>query len=343
MLLTANSSRTHSRVFRAGDTVRVYSKVQEGGKERTQMFEGVVIVRKGGGSGRIDHRTPRSARRRRRKDVSVAKSARRANRSRQARHRFAQPALLPERESRQSGANQGKESQRELRNLRDAAAARRAHLRLGDRSARTLGQAFCSSVNRTRPRLSRRADCRRSRRALSDHVRHPNVLSFHLSRWSRHCRSATFCSSMRSLIVCVTRPMATSRFLRRRSLRAATITSSASSALPATRSPVSNGSVYRNGTALREPYENQPPNYDLAIRQYGIYVNGTALDPRTADIPPRSSGRHPTAYRSGYYFVLGDNRNYSDDSHVWGFVRERGFVGRAFLIIWPLKRLQVLK
>jgi large subunit ribosomal protein L19 len=35
--------------FRPGDTVKVYSKVIEGGKERTQMFEGVVIVRKGGG------------------------------------------------------------------------------------------------------------------------------------------------------------------------------------------------------------------------------------------------------------------------------------------------------
>lgn len=37
--------------FRPGDTVKVYSKVIEGGKERTQMFEGVVTVRKGGGSG----------------------------------------------------------------------------------------------------------------------------------------------------------------------------------------------------------------------------------------------------------------------------------------------------
>lgn len=37
--------------FRAGDTVKVYSKVVEGGKERTQMFEGVVIVRKGGAAG----------------------------------------------------------------------------------------------------------------------------------------------------------------------------------------------------------------------------------------------------------------------------------------------------
>ncbi len=34
--------------FRPGDTVKVYSKVVEGGKERTQMFEGICIVRRGG-------------------------------------------------------------------------------------------------------------------------------------------------------------------------------------------------------------------------------------------------------------------------------------------------------
>src|SRR5215467_3083068 len=33
--------------FRAGDTVRVYAKVIEGGKERIQMFEGVVIAKGG--------------------------------------------------------------------------------------------------------------------------------------------------------------------------------------------------------------------------------------------------------------------------------------------------------
>ncbi len=38
-------------VFRPGDTVKVYSKIVEGGKERVQMFEGVVTVRKGGGAG----------------------------------------------------------------------------------------------------------------------------------------------------------------------------------------------------------------------------------------------------------------------------------------------------
>jgi len=37
--------------FRPGDTVKVYSKIVEGGKERTQMFEGVCTVRRGGAIG----------------------------------------------------------------------------------------------------------------------------------------------------------------------------------------------------------------------------------------------------------------------------------------------------
>jgi large subunit ribosomal protein L19 len=35
--------------FRPGDTVSVYTKVVEGGRERIQVFEGTVIARKGGG------------------------------------------------------------------------------------------------------------------------------------------------------------------------------------------------------------------------------------------------------------------------------------------------------
>jgi len=35
--------------FSPGDTVRVHVRVLEGGRERTQTFEGVVIARKGGG------------------------------------------------------------------------------------------------------------------------------------------------------------------------------------------------------------------------------------------------------------------------------------------------------
>jgi len=36
--------------FAAGDTVKVHVKVKEGDKERIQIFQGVVISRKGGGS-----------------------------------------------------------------------------------------------------------------------------------------------------------------------------------------------------------------------------------------------------------------------------------------------------
>ncbi|MCL6559641.1 MAG: 50S ribosomal protein L19 [Firmicutes bacterium] len=37
--------------FQPGDTVRVHVKVVEGGRERIQVFEGVVIRRRGGGLG----------------------------------------------------------------------------------------------------------------------------------------------------------------------------------------------------------------------------------------------------------------------------------------------------
>jgi len=46
-LLEKEQEKASIPAFRPGDTVKVYSKVIEGGKERTQMFEGVVIGRKG--------------------------------------------------------------------------------------------------------------------------------------------------------------------------------------------------------------------------------------------------------------------------------------------------------
>ncbi len=36
---------THIPVIQAGDTVKVYQKIIEGGKERIQIFEGIVIAR----------------------------------------------------------------------------------------------------------------------------------------------------------------------------------------------------------------------------------------------------------------------------------------------------------
>ncbi|MBL0388874.1 50S ribosomal protein L19 [Tumebacillus sp. ITR2] len=47
--ITAEQIRTDIPTFKAGDTVRVHVKVKEGNRERIQVFEGVVIKRRGGG------------------------------------------------------------------------------------------------------------------------------------------------------------------------------------------------------------------------------------------------------------------------------------------------------
>lgn len=47
--ITKEQLRTDLPSFRPGDTVRVHVKVVEGTRERIQLFEGVVIKRRGGG------------------------------------------------------------------------------------------------------------------------------------------------------------------------------------------------------------------------------------------------------------------------------------------------------
>ena len=74
---------------------------------------------------------------------------------------------------------------------------------------------------------------------------------------------------------------------------------------------VTNGVVYVNNQPLQENYIAQPPQYDLV----------------------------PVIVPQGTLFVMGDNRNNSNDSHVWGFLPKTNLIGHAVWRFYPLSRV----
>ena len=50
----------------------------------------------------------------------------------------------------------------------------------------------------------------------------------------------------------------------------------------------------------------------------------------------------PFTVPPGYYFMMGDNRDFSDDSRFWGPVPRSWIIGEAFLTYWPPDRIGFL-
>lgn len=78
-----------------------------------------------------------------------------------------------------------------------------------------------------------------------------------------------------------------------------------------------------------------------------IYINGEVLDESYGRETIRNPGRayQEITLAEDEYFVLGDNRNNSEDSRMdeVGNIHRRNIIGRAWVRIWPLNKFGVLK
>ncbi|GAP99334.1 signal peptidase I [Leptolyngbya sp. NIES-2104] len=74
---------------------------------------------------------------------------------------------------------------------------------------------------------------------------------------------------------------------------------------------IKSGKVFVDNQPLQESYIAEPPKYKMPAVQ----------------VP------------EGSYFVMGDNRNNSNDSHVWGFLPQKFILGRAWFRFYPIDRI----
>ncbi|MEL7646133.1 MAG: signal peptidase I [Anaerolineaceae bacterium] len=82
------------------------------------------------------------------------------------------------------------------------------------------------------------------------------------------------------------------------------------------------------------------PGDQVVVENGIVSVNGHSLtEPYIAEMP-RYSGSWSVPENS--YFVLGDNRNNSSDSHQWGYVSEEDLVGKAVFIYFPFNAIRSL-
>lgn len=110
--------------------------------------------------------------------------------------------------------------------------------------------------------------------------------------------------------------------------------------IPGDRIHLRNGTVYRNGEALNEPYvirsldnynpyrdnfPSVPPSTTSNVTPEWELLQGVARSGEDIVVPP------------GHYFAMGDNRDVSLDSRYWGFVPRENIIGRPLFIYWSFE------
>jgi signal peptidase I len=111
-------------------------------------------------------------------------------------------------------------------------------------------------------------------------------------------------------------------------------------AVPGDRLRIVNARVFVNGEPLKEPYacfEPAAPDAfanDFPPKEY----TDPAVDPEWWRRMQNDTHDGWLTVPPGDYFVLGDNRNHSDDSRFWGFVPRRAIFAEPLVIYFSVRR-----
>ena len=82
------------------------------------------------------------------------------------------------------------------------------------------------------------------------------------------------------------------------------------------------------------------PGEMVAVRSGHVYINGKQLSEDFQHAIPTYTFPQQRVPK-GSYFVLGDNRNNSEDSHLWKWLPRNDIIGKAWISYWPPDELHL--
>ncbi|HOV68691.1 MAG TPA: signal peptidase I [Clostridia bacterium] len=106
---------------------------------------------------------------------------------------------------------------------------------------------------------------------------------------------------------------------------------------------------YSKYSAYKETYIKRVIGLEgekIEIKDGKIFIDGVEYDDPQFDEHERQTNFYEGTWEvpEGHVFVMGDNRNNSNDSRMKavGFIPCKDIVGRAVLVLWPLKDIKLL-